>query len=439
MMILASLIISSSWTLSGCSEAHKTVDKSRIQVSTTSSSASAEDNTVTGGTSTSEEPVSPYDIIADSRYPSAMHKHADIVDHLYNGDNLIYSPMSLDMVMGMAANGADNISDDAYVDFFCMHRNDFNTHSKVAVTSASEEVEIANKIFIHNSHQINEDTNNILIDYYNSSAATLDFTAPDSADIVNEWCNQSTHGMIPSIVHDISSYEMLLANALYFKDSWEEEITDNMVNEQGQFTLFDGVVIDNIAMMCASADGYLENEHATGFVKNYSNSRYGFVGILPNDTGEFDLSSLDVKNLLSTYDSDNYVVDIEMPEFTFDSTMNLYNVLSELGYDDILKASYSKLVTDDVLSISTILQKAKIDVNREGTEAAAVSVIMMDATAVISEDMPEYKTVRLDRPFAFMIYDFANDDILFMGKVVNPSTLNSDDSDSDEDGVTDVQ
>ena len=116
---------------------------------------------------------------------------------------------------------------------------------------------------------------------------------------------------------------------------------------------------------------------------------------------------------------------------------------SELGYDDILKASYSKLVTDDVLSISTILQKAKIDVNREGTEVAAVSVIMMDATAVISEDMPEYKTVRLDRPFAFMIYDFANDDILFMGKVVNPSTLNSDDSDdmsfTDEDGVTDVQ
>lgn len=111
-----------------------------------------------------------------------------------------------------------------------------------------------------------------------------------------------------------------------------------------------------------------------------------------------------------------------MPKLEFETTAVLNDMLSGLGLDDIFSsnADFSG-IADKNVNVDTILQKTKLELDENGTKAAAVTAVIMECMSAAEEDEPIIKTVELTRPFAFLIYDSNNDEILFMGKVMTVS------------------
>ena len=155
-------------------------------------------------------------------------------------------------------------------------------------------------------------------------------------------------------------------------------------------------------MTCAG-DRYYENDKATAFDREYANG-LSFVGILPVDEGDFTLEDLDIGGLLKSqpeYDE----VQCKMPK--------LDNIFSS-------NADFSG-IADKNVNVDTILQKTKLELDENGTKAAAVTAVIMECMSAVEEKEPVIKNVELTRPFAFLIYDRSNNEILFMGKVMTVS------------------
>ena len=166
---------------------------------------------------------------------------------------------------------------------------------------------------------------------------------------------------------------------------------------------------------------YYETENAKGFAKYYEGSEFAFIGILPDESivdenNNFNMADIDIAALLESESSKK--VEIMMPKFKIEDTNSLTNCLIDQGLESLFEGNdnFNKL-SDIDMKVSEVLQKVVVDVNENGTEAAAVTIIGMDATAMPEKEEP--KSVILDRPFAFMIYDTINEEALFVGKVVN--------------------
>lgn len=168
--------------------------------------------------------------------------------------------------------------------------------------------------------------------------------------------------------------------------------------------------------MTGSANDYYENEYATAFGKNYANG-LSFIGILPKKEGEFTLEGLDINGLMNSnpeYDQ----VSCKMPKLNFETSAELTEYLKALGLENIFSknADFSG-ITKSGINVSSILQKTKLELDEKKTKAAAVTAIFSDKCAAPVDNMI-IKEVNLQRPFAFLIYDMSNDEILFMGKVI---------------------
>ena len=168
--------------------------------------------------------------------------------------------------------------------------------------------------------------------------------------------------------------------------------------------------------MESKGDVYYENDAATAFGKSYANG-LEFIGILPKNEDDFTLDSLDIKDLLKSepeYDE----VYCKMPKLNFETTAELSDILSNMGLKNIFsnKADFSG-ISNEKLKVGSVLQKTKLELDENGTKAAAVTSISMEKCSLASPD-PIVKNVDLTRPFAFLIYDSTNDEVLFMGKVM---------------------
>ena len=166
-----------------------------------------------------------------------------------------------------------------------------------------------------------------------------------------------------------------------------------------------------------SGNVYYENDKATAFGKAYYNG-FEFIGILPKEEGEFSILDLDLEGLLKSEDT-SYQVNARMPKLNFETSAEMVeDLLKSQGVTipfDISRACFDKIVKDQTLYVDTILQKCKIELDENGTKAAAVTAMMMRANGIAVEK--KVKEVNLNRPFAFLIYDTVNDEILFVGKV----------------------
>ena len=163
---------------------------------------------------------------------------------------------------------------------------------------------------------------------------------------------------------------------------------------------------------------YLEDEYATGFYKYYAGGDYAFAALLPVEGLSVDeyIFSLREESLQKTLSNP---VSIEthtvMPKFSYDYEITLNRALQEMGMPRAFteEANFSKMASSDGLFIGKVLQKTHIDVDEEGTKAAAVTVVEMNDGCELEEQ--EYKEVVLDRPFVYMIVDMHTHLPVFMG------------------------
>lgn len=349
-----------------------------------------------------------------------------LVDRLYNEENknTIISHTSLNAALGLIGEGASSSSLDSIENYLGMDmrsftkkfRNTYDSYSKLE----NGQVLLANGLWLNTAtdSRLKPEYESKVKGDYHSEICARDFTDGKTDDIINRWCSKHTKGLIDNIADDnLSDCTLVGANALYFNCMWLDPFEPAQTSEE-TFTLFDGST-ENIDMMHSTESAYLENDKATGFIKYYQNGMC-FVGILPKTENDFSLSEIDPENLISTQTVD-YDVNIMLPEFKAADSNSLVDVLSDMGISDIFDpdtSDFSRMATGDRLFIDSLLQKTYIDVNETGTEAAAVTEFSVKATALPPEHK-EVKEVFLNRPFAFAIYDEANDEFLFIGKITD--------------------
>ncbi len=372
------------------------------------------------------------------RYERAAYL-ADMVYEMNGVNNMMVSPLSLDMALGLVAEGAvgqtkeelDNyLGTQDYGAFAAQYmeyakglnadpvgENSFGRY-KMAY-------ELANSVWIKDNRQLLGAYVDQVQKQYNAEIESVSFDKgqlPETVKRINGWCDEKTHGLIPEVVKEESFSDeavAVLINSLYFESPWREKwgmtthtFTDFQGNETEQEMLRDKLTT------------YYENDQATAFAKDYQNGMR-FIGILPKETGEFTLSELDVETLLES-ETTAYDVQAIMPKLNFETTADkVAEVMKAQGVQTVFDKEQSdmsgfvEMKDNEVTYISSIIQKTKLELDEEGTKAAAVTAITLDMCTTSMPVAREEKQVYLDRPFAFVIYDEVQEQIVFMGKVVN--------------------
>ena len=338
--------------------------------------------------------------------------------------NIMLSPTSLNFALGMIAEGAKGETKEALKEY--LGTDDFAAYAKqymenIKKYNSDEEnygykskLKIADAVWTDDGLKLQDAFKKSVSSNFSAKVENLDFFNTDkTCKRINKWCDKNTEGLIPKIITPDAiskDTELCLTNSLYFESGWSGDPW-TLSNKKEKF----GDKEKTKYMTCAG-DRYYENDKATAFGRNYANG-LSFIGILPNEEGDFTLEDLDIESLLKSepeYDE----VDCKMPKLNFETSAILNDMLSDIGLKNIFSndADFSG-IADKNTKVSTILQKTKLELDENGTKAAAVTMAVMERMSAMAPD-PVVKSVELTRPFAFLIFDEMNNEILFMGKVV---------------------
>lgn len=339
--------------------------------------------------------------------------------------NVMFSPTSLNFALGMIAEGAKGETKEALKEY--LGTDDFAAYAKqymenIKAYNSDEEnygykskLKIADAIWVDDDLKLQDAFKKSVSDNFSAEVANLDFSNADkTCKIINKWCDKNTEGLIPEIITPDSINKdtgLCLTNSLYFESGWSGDpwTVSNKKEKFGDK--------EKTKYMTCEGDRYYENDKATAFGRTYANG-LSFIGILPNEEGDFTLEDLDIESLLKSepeYDE----VDCKMPKLNFETSATLNDMLADLGLENIFSddADFSD-IADKNTKVSTILQKTKLELDENGTKAAAVTAAIMECMSAINPK-PVVKNVELTRPFAFLIYDVMNDEALFIGKVMS--------------------
>lgn len=366
-----------------------------------------------------------------------------LTDKLYDdiNGNVLFSPLSLNMALGMASEGANGdtktllskyLDTDNYGDIANAYLKEVDNlvengdkYYKKYDSEYANVFEIANSVWVNSNYKLKDNFKSIMKTKYKAEVANIDVTKPnEEANRINSWVSNKTREMIPSIISENSineSTNSILINTVYFENPWNEPW--DLMNKTEKFIGFDKS--EDITYMVTGADSYFENEYATAFGYNYTNG-LEFIGILPKEKGEFTIQSLNIQSLLENRSYKYDIINAKMPELNIETTNNIIkNSLEEIGYNNIFNEEtadfrdIAELKENENIFISGIIQKCKLELDDKGTKAAAATAVQFDMIASITEPKKLKETnVYLDRPFAFLIYDSENEQILFIGKVI---------------------
>jgi serpin B len=288
--------------------------------------------------------------------------------------------------------------------------------------------EIANSIWYRNTFQVEQDFLDININYFDSEVIRADFNNPQTVNDINQWCSDKTHEKITEIINQIDPMTiMYLINALYFKGSWTYEFNPEDT-EVAPFYLKDGTETSCQMMSYRMEHPYFANDDFQAIDLAYGDGDFSMLIILPEYGKSIDniMTMMTAENWqvwLSSFKKDS--VDLYLPKFKIEYKNTLKDELTSLGMGIAFspdEADFTKIMKKDQvymgnLYISDVLHKTYVEVNEEGTEAAAVTAVIVGITS-IDPNMP--KIMKIERPFILVIYEHQYNTILFMGKIMRP-------------------
>ncbi len=354
--------------------------------------------------------------------------------------NVFISPLSASLALSMLTNGASGVTEQemlATLGFADYSVDELNAYYQTLIlqlltADPSVALGIANSIWMKEGFSPVVNPLFLAVNQvcYDAEIRTLPFDAVALAAI-NNWCKEKTKGCIPAILNEISpNAVMYLINALYFKGAWKKTFDEENTADR-YFTKADGSRFKTPMMYKSDTVCWASDETITAIELPYGNEAFNMTILLPQEgkTMEDAVAALTPENW-KKWDAmfagtPNYrkpftgslETDIVMPKFKIEWEMKLNAILSVMGMPsafDSGKADFSDIAPG--LFISFVKQKTFVEVNEEGTEAAAVTVIEMGNTA-----MPDYSPeMHLDRPFLFAIREKASGAILFLGKIDEP-------------------
>ena len=343
---------------------------------------------------------------------------------LGNGKTLMVSPLSMELALAMAANGAKGETLTQLLDVFgASSPEELNRDLHSYTAALGEDCRISNSIWYR--RLVMEPDRAFLqvnADYYGAEIYEAPFDETTVTD-VNAWVQHSTDGMIRKIMDRVDPLDrMYLLNAVCFDAKWQDAYKDTDVHRE-TFYAYDGTE-QAADMMIATERQYFSDDHAQGFVKDYEDGRYRFAAIRPNDGVDLfdyleELTGEHLQRMLS--DRKTETVRTRIPQFSSESELNMKDVLQMLGVSEAFNnhADFSGMgQSPDGLLISAVTQKTFIEVTPEGTRAAAATGLTMAGKSMVQE---EIHTVYLDRPFLYMILDGETGLPVFMGIVTDLS------------------
>lgn len=249
-------------------------------------------------------------------------------------------------------------------------------------------------------------------DYFD---AEIYSTPMDSSTIrdVNRWVDQKTDGLIDSILEALPEQtRAILINALLFEAKWQSEYEKSDIKD-GSFTNYDGTTA-KVDMLC-STETYMSYGGAQGFSRPYKGGNYALVGLLPPEgTDVYDyIASMSGDTWRALWSSRGETASVRMPEFKCEADIDLIPLMKQLGITDMFTpnvSDFSEITTATELTCAVFEQKSVIEVDRNGTKAAAVSWGTVNDSAVMN-----FHSVVLDRPFVYAVVDCATGLPLFIG------------------------
>jgi serpin B len=341
------------------------------------------------------------------------------------GKNVFISPTSISLALTMVYDGALEQTKDAVgktLNF--QNLTNINNDSQYLGQSFSSrqnvELSVANSIWLNTDLQLNSEYQADMKKYFDAGVSVLDFSLPASANTINSWVSDKTHGKITSIVNPpLNDYETILINAVYFKGKWNIPF-DKSATRDEDFTAGDGSISKVPMMVHSDKYNYLENSEFQAIELSYKDNLSMFV-FLPNAS----LVSMKIEDFTQTIDSAKWNEwhsqfeekqgTILLPRFKTTYSTKLNEPLKSLGMGIAFSndANFSRM-SSTPLKIDTVIHKTFVETNEEGTEAAAVTgVTMVGTSAERPIEMPFY--MKVNHPFFFMIYDEQTGSILFMG------------------------
>ena len=345
------------------------------------------------------------------------------------------SPLSASLALSMTYNGANGQTEIEFEDvlgyegFTTEEINTVNRNIIDGLTSGNDNTtfDIANSIWYRDGFTVKQDFVDDNQTYYRAEVQSLDFNDPNSVNIINNWVSDNTQEKIPTIINNIPAEAvMYLINALYFKSTWQYEF-DPDANVMRDFYDENGTSLGEKEMMKQQADlKYYTHEDVFTSVKlPYKSGKFEMILFKPQTDKTTDdiitaMSGTAWQAWRANYAEEKVVV--TMPKFKFDYKKQLKDDLITMGMPSAFEessADFTDINSNERLFISKVLQKTFIDVNEEGSEAAAVTAVTVVLES--TDNNQELAThFTLDQPFVFMITDKTTNSICFVGKVGNP-------------------
>lgn len=344
-------------------------------------------------------------------------------------DNWLVSPFSLQCALGMLLNGANGETHDEILytlGLFQYSQEEVNVYFKKLIeglhtVNSAITVKTSNSVWGNAGVPLKDDFQKMNIENYFAMVSQLDFSDPSAVDQINAWCNQTTEGLIPSILEEVNpTATVYLLNSLYFKARWESEFAPEKTQE-GDFNTSSGKVVKADFMQTQRMAVYVENEWFTSTSLSYQNDSYVMRLILPQPEISIDqvlqaLSESDGNLWKNTILAD---INLKMPRFALEDKLDLVSTLQALGMKKAFTngADFSSM-SDIATYISLVQQATRLKVDEEGSEGAVVTVIEGDLMSPLPEEEVDFF---LDRPFLFQIIESSTGTVLFMGQVGLPA------------------
>ncbi|MBD2460185.1 serpin family protein [Oscillatoria sp. FACHB-1407] len=344
--------------------------------------------------------------------------------------NVTVSPSSVAIALSMTYNGANAETQRAMaqtLEFRGMSLQEVNRANaalRQSLDSADPDVQlaIANSLWCREGITFNADFLRYNRESYQAEVTSLNFASPSALSTINSWVNRNTQGRIPEILSRIDRDALLfLINAIYFKGNWTRAF-DRSATVDRPFYLSNGTTKPHPLMSQRGSYLYLETAQFQAISLPYGNERFSMYVFLPR-------SSSTLTAFVQTLTADNWTEwnyqfasqngSLQLPRFKLNYGIELSDVLKAIGMANAFDPSRADFsgISNQRTAISFVQHKTFIEVNEEGTEAAASTAVGISRSAAPTR--PPFEMI-VDRPFFYAIQDNETGQILFMGTVVDP-------------------
>ena len=340
--------------------------------------------------------------------------------------NVVVSPYSASVALGMLANGVDETTREKIMGYLGVDNIDEGNEMNKALLASlpavdrKSDVRIANAIWPAIRFTLNQDFTTVMDDFYGASVSYLDFSDSENATrTINNWISTATNQKIINYLKERIDPQtaFVLANAIYFQSQWAEDFFDKRKTVPGEFHSLDKDEPDMVPIMHSNKIKEAitaEDEHFQYAAIPFGNTAYYLRIILPKENISFDdaMDLLDFDRYNTLRKSAGYPnkFHIDIPRFEISSRVDLTEMLESRGID---LAVDTEMFTSDIKDVCLkASQGAEVTINEEGGEAAAVTVV-----GGLTADLTPPLSITADRPFLFFIVEKGTNACLIAGRV----------------------